>query len=115
MRFIRAISGCFGVCNYVDASTFWSPVPVHPYPHHGRRLFPNAKPLSDSVVYAISVLTMVRILGLMQTKVRWVPATVRKSEDMPWGSGLGLGGTFSDTPSDPQTEDPRAGLETCTS
>ena len=29
-----------------------------------------------------------------------------------WESGLGLGETYSDTPSDPQTGDPRAGLET---
>ena len=28
-----------------------------------------------------------------------------------WESGLGSGETCGDTPSDPQTEDPRAGLE----
>ena len=50
----------------------------------------------------------------MQIKCDVAPTMVGKSEDMMWKSGLGSGETCGDTPSDPQTEDPRAGLETWT-
>ena len=51
----------------------------------------------------------------VQIKCDAAPAMARKSEDMMWKSEPGSGETCDDPPSDPQTEDPRAGLEICTS
>ena len=51
----------------------------------------------------------------VQIKCDAAPTTVRKSEDMMWKPESGSGEMCDDPPSDPQTEDPRAGLEICTS
>ena len=51
----------------------------------------------------------------VQIKCDAAPTMVGKSEDMMWKSESGSGETCDDPPSDPQTEDPRVGLEICTS